>query len=74
MRVNGRMTFSTEKVLKLGLIKADMRVTTLTEESMVLAVTSGMMAASIQETGEKTKSVELEYTLGSTVEDTRVNG
>jgi hypothetical protein len=35
-----------------------------TEESMVLVVTNGMMAVSIQVTGEKTKLVAWEYILG----------
>jgi hypothetical protein len=54
-KVSGEMTFSMAKELKPGLIPADMKGSMSMVVSMGLGRTSGVMAASTMETGEKIK-------------------
>jgi hypothetical protein len=58
MKENGRMIYSTVRVLKHGLTKADLRVNMLMVVNMVLELISGMMVVNTVETGAKTKSPE----------------
>ena len=57
MKVNGRMTDSTVKVLKHGLTKVGSRVSMHMVANTVLELISGTMAVNIVETGVKTKSL-----------------
>ena len=55
MKGNGGTICSTEKAKKLGLIRAVMKVSTLTERNKDWAATPGTMEVSTQESGRPTK-------------------
>jgi hypothetical protein len=74
MKVNGKTIYSMVKVLKLGPIKANTKVSTLLEESMALEHTSGTMVVSTLAIGERTKLAESVYTRGSMDAGTRESG
>lgn len=57
MKVNGRMTYSTVKVLKHGLTKVGLRVSMHMVANTVLELISGTMVVNIVEIGVKTKSL-----------------
>jgi hypothetical protein len=74
MTASGGKICSTERELKPGLIKANIWVITPVEESTELGATSGMMEASMLESGLKTKFQAWEFTAGLTVECTKASG
>jgi hypothetical protein len=56
MRVNGKMTFNTAKVSKLGLTNQDMKVTTHSVVNTESALINGTTSRGTREIGVKTKS------------------
>ena len=74
MRVNGKMTFNTAKVSKLGLTNQDMKVTMHSVVNTESALINGTTSRGTQEIGVKTKSAGSEFIFYAWLDGRRYEG